>query len=448
MKDRDLLEGKILSNLVGLSTPLMLTAFIQMAYSLTDVAWIGRLSTEAVAAAGQVGFFIWIGNSLMLIPRVGMSVLSSQAYGARDLDRVKKAINNGIWLSVVMGILYGLLLIILRDPLIGFFQLEDSVNRLTEIYMIVIALGMPLFFINPVLSGAYNSLGNSKTPFRINAIGLIVNIVMDPLLIFGWGPFPKLGIRGAAIATVGAQFVVFLVFLWVIYQADDLIKQSRIRWWTFDGPLLGQIFKIGVPPSIQSNVHAGISIILNRYVASYGAMPLAVGSVGSMIESICWMTTEGLAVAITALTGQNYGARLMDRVQEIYRVSMRSFLIIGTIASLVLIVFRYQLFHLFIPQDQDAIALGAVYLFILGFSEFFMAFEIGCTGLLNGVGDTRMPASVNSVLNFLRIPLALVFMPFFGVRGVWIAITISTILKGIILYFVTRRHWRQFAPVA
>src|SRR5699024_4948419 len=177
MKQLNLLEGKIFPTMIRLAAPLMGTAFIQMFDTLTDMASIGRISTEAVAAAGVVGFLMWIGSSITLIPRVGSSVLTAQYYGRHNYDTAKQVINNGSWLAVFMGIIYGTFLIVFRAPLISFYQLSTEVNVLAEQYLAIIAIGMPLFFINPVLSGLYNSLGNSRTPFRINSVGFVMNII-------------------------------------------------------------------------------------------------------------------------------------------------------------------------------------------------------------------------------------------------------------------------------
>lgn len=439
MKQLDLLRGRILPTMIRLAMPLMGTAFIQMFYNLTDMAWIGRLSTDAVAAVGQVGFMMWIGNSLALVPRIGMSVLLGQYYGGSNHDHAKQSINNGLFLALVMGIIYGAILFIFRVPLIQFYNLEPHVNELTEAYLVIICLGMPLFFLNPVLSGAYNSLGNSRTPFIINTLGLIVNIIGDPLLIFGWGPFPALGIRGAAIATVTAQVVVFIGFIREVIINRDYIYESQPWRFKFEPFIMKQLIKLGFPASFQSNTHAFVSVWLNRYVASYGAMPLAVASIGSNIESISWMTTEGFAAATTAFTAQNFGAKLMDRVRDVYKTSLLTIAAIGIFATIILIVFRYPLFAIFVPGDQEAIALGAVYLFIFGLSQFFMSLEIGSAGFLNGIGDTNTPAVTSIIFNVLRIPLALVLMPHYGVAGVWMSMSFSSVIKGILLWYLSRR---------
>lgn len=443
MKQLNLLEGKIFPTMIRLAAPLMGTAFIQMFYTLTDMAWIGRISTEAVAAAGLVGFLMWIGSSITLIPRVGSSVLTAQYYGRHNYDTAKQVINNGSWLAAFMGIIYGAFLIVFRAPLISFYQLSTEVNVLAEQYLVIIAIGMPLFFINPVLSGLYNSLGNSRTPFRINSVGLVMNIIGDPILIFGLGPLPALGIRGAAIATVLAQVVVFVCFVGVIIKSRDFIFYSKLLKYMPNRQLMIDMIKLGFPVSLQSNIHAFISVILNRYVAFYGAMPLAVASVGANIESISWMTTEGFASAITAFTGQNYGAKQLERIHSIFYTSIRSVGVIGIFATGILLGFRYDLFKLFMPNDPDAIALGAIYLFIFGLSQFFMSIEIGASSFLNGLSDTRTPALLNTFFNILRIPMALLFMPRFKVAGVWIAMSLSSVLKGIILYIVSRRRLKK-----
>lgn len=438
MKELDLLEGKILPTMLRLAAPLMGTAFIQLFYSLTDMAWIGRISTEAVAAAGVGGFLLWLASSFVMVPRIGLSILTAQFYGRRDRNKVKLVINNGVWMGLIMGILYGLFLYFFRDPLIQFYRLEGPVNALAEDYLVIIAMGMPIFFINPVLSGAYNSLGNSRTPFRINAIGLATNIIGDPLLIFGLGPFPELGIRGAALATVSAQVIILFCFIFVIVKSQDLVYHSKLLSFTYRKGIFADTFKLGLPAALQSAFHASISIILNRYVSVYGAIALAVTSIGSNIESISWVTTEGFANAITAFSGQNYGAGLSSRMEEIFHTSMKSVGTIGILATVILITFRNHLYKLFVPGDMEAIALGASYLFILGLSQFFMSIEIGSTGFLNGLGETRLPALINTLLNISRIPLSLILMPSLGSAGVWWAMTLSSVVKGILLYILAR----------
>lgn len=195
------------------------TAFIQMAYSLTDTMWLGRFfvafnlmilflsltdtmwlgraSTKAVAAAGTAGNLMWFGSGLILITQIGLGVSVAQSYGRDDLDAVKKYISHGFQLDIFIAIIYSLLLFVFNSQIIGFFNLNDAeVIKMAEDYLRIIAIGLTFHFLNPIFSTTLNSTGNSVTPFKLNAIGLVVNMILDPILIFGWGPVPALGVSG------------------------------------------------------------------------------------------------------------------------------------------------------------------------------------------------------------------------------------------------------------
>jgi Na+-driven multidrug efflux pump len=187
----NLTEGKIRRTLVKLALPIMGTSFIQTAYNLTDIMWLGRLSTDAVAAAGTAGFFLWFGAALIMIAQVGVGVNVAQLYGKGDLEGVKKYVSNGFQLNLIIAISYSLLLFIFRQQIIGFFSIQEAnVSEMAVEYLAIIAMGITFHFLNPVFSTILNSTGNSITPFKVNTIGLIANIIIDPLFIFGFGPLP------------------------------------------------------------------------------------------------------------------------------------------------------------------------------------------------------------------------------------------------------------------
>jgi len=434
-----LTEGKIRSALVKLALPIMGTSFINMAYNLTDIMWLGRLSTDAVAAAGAAGYFLWFGSSLVMIAQVGVGVMVAQLFGKGDSEGVKNYINNGLQLNLFIAILYSLFLYIFRHQIIGFFNIEnENVSKMAVEYLTIISAGITFHFLNPVFSAILNSTGNSITPFKINTVGLIANIVIDPLLIFGFGPLPALGVKGAALATIMAQFFVTMIFLIIgkrydtIYSHAKLFKKPRL-------PIIQNIVKIGFPPFTQMGIHAGIAIILTRILAVFGPVAIAVQSIGAQIESITWMTTEGFSAAISAFVGQNYGAGKIKRVKDGYVQGIQIVGSIGIFSTLLLIFGAEQLFSLFTPNDPIAIKEGIIYLHILGFSQFLMAIEIGTTGAFNGLGKTIFPTINGIILNVLRIPAALILSRSLGLPGVWWAIAISSNLKGIILFVLFYR---------
>ncbi|MFA6983430.1 MAG: MATE family efflux transporter, partial [Sedimentibacter sp.] len=364
------------------------------------------------------------------------------------LEGAKNYINNGLQLNLCIAILYSLLLYIFRHQIIGFFKIEDaSVSKMAVEYLTIISIGMTFHFLNPVFSTVLNSTGNSITPFKTNTIGLIANIVIDPLLIFGFGPLPALGIKGAALATILSQFLVTIIFLFIgkrfdtIYSHAKLFKQPSY-------PIIENIVKIGFPPFTQMGIHAGIAIILARILAAFGPVAIAVQSIGSQIESVTWMTTEGFSAAISAFVGQNFGAEKIKRIKDGYVQGIQIVGGIGIFATLLLIFGAEPLFTLFTPNDPIAIKEGIIYLKILGLSQFLMAIEIGTTGAFNGIGKTVYPTVNGIILNVLRIPAALILSKTaLGLSGVWWAITISSNLKGIVLFVLFYFYWKHFERI-
>ena len=434
-RELNLLEGKIAPTLTKLALPIMGTSFIQMAYNLTDIIWLGRLSTEAVAASGTAGFFMWLGSSLVMISQIGVGVGIAQSIGRNDMDEAKKYISNGFQLDFLIAMIYSILLFTFRHSLIGFFNLDDpNVVQMAIDYLTIIAIGIVFHFLNPIFSTALNSSGNSVTPFKVNALGLISNIILDPVFIFGFGPIPAMGIKGAALATILAQFFVTIIFIiagklnGTIYSHVKLLVKPDLKY-------IKHIVKLGFPPFVQSALHAGISMVLTKIVAKFGAIPVAVQSIGSQIESISWNTSEGFSTAISTFTGQNYGAKKYDRIKEGYNIGMKILGSIGLFASLLLIFAARPLFTIFTPNDPVAISEGIRYLRILGVSQLFMCIEIGTAGAFNGLGRTLPPTIIGVSFNILRIPLAAILSTYtaLGLLGVWWSLSLTSILKGIIL---------------
>lgn len=434
-KNINLTEGNIFSTLTKLALPIMGTSFIQMAYNLTDIMWLGRLSTNAVAAAAIVGFFMWFGAALIMMSQLGVGVGVAQSYGREDMVGVKKYISNGFQLNLTIAILYSLFLYFLRNYIIGFFQIDDpEVVRMAIEYLIVISMGISFHFINPLFSATLNSSGNSITPFKVNTMGLVANIILDPILIFGLGPVPGLGIKGAAIATISSQMLVTLIFIILgkknntLYSHIKLLSKPDLEY-------TKKIIIVGFPASVQMGIHAGISMVLTRIVSSFGPVAIAAQGIGSQIESLSWMTSEGFSTAISAFVGQNYGAKKFDRIVEGYKKGMELVGGIGIIATLLLIFAARPLFTLFTPDDPMAIQEGVRYLRILGLSQFFMSIEIGTTGAFNGLGKTLPPTIVGIILNAMRIPIAIILSSYtaLALAGVWWSISLTSIVKGITL---------------
>lgn len=433
-KRMDLTKGSIIPTLVKLALPIMGTSFIQMAYNLIDMIWIGRVGSSAVAAVGTAGFFTWLAMAFIMISKIGAEIKVSQTIGAHLYKETKGYVQSALQINILLAILYMFVLLCFKAPLIGFFKLGDQeIIQMSYTYLEVMAVGMIFYFINPVFTAIFNGSGDSKTPFIINTIGLVFNIVFDPLLILGFGPIPALGVLGAALATVAAQIVVSLCFIVIMIKSRATYLKVNL-FAKPDFKSIKMLCSIGFPGALQSGLFTLISMTLGRLVAAYGPVPIAVQKVGSQIESISWMTAGGFSTALGAFVGQNYGAKQYQRIQKGYKTTITLAIGLGVFATLLLVFAGNPIFSFFLPETE-AIEQGEVYLKILGYSQLFMCIEITTQGLFNGLGRTYIPSIVGIVLTGARIPLAyLIAQPqFLGIDGVWWAITISSVAKGIVL---------------
>ncbi|ASW43167.1 MATE family efflux transporter [Clostridium isatidis] len=435
-KTNNLVTGNILSTLLKLSLPILGTSFIQMAYNMVDMMWVGRLGSHAVAAVGTAGFFTWFGNSLVYITKVGAEIGVSQSIGKEDYKGKNKFIYNSFLVNIIMAIIYTLIVITFNKQLIGFFKLGDAnIIKLSQEYLIIVALGLIFTFLNPLFTGIFNASGNSKIPFLINSVGLVFNIVFDPILIFGLGIFPELGVAGAAIATVLAQAIATLLFgISFIRNGYSLSLKNRKY---IDKKYIYKVCKYGIPTASQNCLFTFFAMIIGRIIAQYGAVAIAVQKVGSQIEAISWMTAEGFSAALTVYIGQNYGAGKWDRILKGYRATILISSMIGIFATVLFIFFGDIVFTLFIPE-KEAMLKGADYLRILGYSQLFMCLEITTTGAFSGFGNTITPSWVGGVFTGLRIPAAILLTKYtsLGIDGVWWSISGSSIVKGLLLTFL------------
>ncbi|HZJ99655.1 MAG TPA: MATE family efflux transporter [Tissierellaceae bacterium] len=427
-------EGNILEALFKLAIPIMGTSFVQMAYNMTDLIWVGRIGSRAVAAVGTAGFYTWLAMAFILIPKIGAEVGVAQSTGKDDMLEAKVYIRHSLQMILLIALFYASILISFRKPLIGFFNLgEADVINDAITYLAIISFGIIFYFINPVFTAIFNGYGESRTPFIINSIGLLVNMVLDPLMILGIGHFPRLEVAGAAIATVIAQACVTIIFILTAKKRPELFSKLNL----FSAPdiqHIGRIVRLGLPVALQSGFFTGIAMLIARIIAQWGPIPIAVQKVGSQIEAITWMTAGGFQTAMSTFIGQNYGARKWDRVFRGYFTGLTIMSIIGIFTSLLLIFAARPLFSIFVPGEEETIRQGAIYLRILGISQIFMAIEATTAGAFNGLGKTVPPSIVGIVFNGLRIPAALFLSSTsLGLNGVWWALSISSIFKGTVL---------------
>ena len=443
----NLTSGPILKTLSELALPIMASSMLATAYNITDMAWIGMLGAKAVAGVGVGGMYVWLSQGLASLPRMGGQVHAAQACGRGDYEKARSYASSAMQLSLFFGLLFSAACVLFIDPLLGFFQLDDANTYAAARSYMLITCGLLVFsYLNLTLTGLSTAQGDSKTPLMANLLGLISNMILDPLLILGIGPFPRLETVGAAIATVTAQILVFLVLLIKSLRAEEPNILRSIRLFTrFPANYYKDIFRIGFPTAIQGTLYCFISMVLTRMVSSFGAAAIATQRVGGQIESLSWNTADGFGSALNAFTAQNYGAGNSDRIRKGYRISFIIIALWGLLVTAAFVFFPTSISRLFF-HEADAIAIAVDYLIIIGFSEAFMSVELLTIGALSGLGRTRLCSIISIVLTGARIPLAMLLSgTALGLNGIWWALTLTSITKGIV-FTLTFHHISKHLP--
>lgn len=441
----NLTKGPILKTLTKLAIPIMASSFLGTLYNITDMAWIGLLGSKAVAGVGVGGMFTWLSQGLAAMARMGGQVQVAQCIGRGERDRAHGFAQAAVQIATLMGMAYAVISLLFTRQMVAFFQLTDPEAQTAALSYTKIACGLIVFsFLTLTMTGLYTAQGDSKTPFLANLIGLVTNMILDPVLILGPGPFPKLGVVGAAIATVTAQAIVMMMMILgvLIQKKENVLKGIRLTA-KIPKEYLGGLCRIGIPTAIQGMAYCAISMVLTRMVSAYGAEAVATQRVGGQIESISWNTADGFAAALNAFIAQNYGAGKMGRVRKGYRASLWTVSIWGLLISFVFICFPKAIADIFFHEPK-AVATAVGYLVIIGFSEAFMCVELTTVGALSGLGRTRLCSIISIAFTSARIPLAIILGGLIGLSGIWWALSITSIIKGIIFtctfLWITRKR--------
>ncbi len=432
----DLTSGSILKKILIVAVPMLLASLVQMAYSLTDMFWVARVerlgqsAEEAVAAIGTAGFYPWFGFGLIAIVKVGVSIKVSQLAGRNDEIGVNRVATNGFVLMFGLALLYVIYGVFFNNHFVGIFRIDNAnvVDQSMTYLRIVTTFGFAYFFVN-LFNGIYDGLGKTINTFFIMACGLGLNMVLDPILILGLG----MGVTGAALATGISQTVTLLIYVVIYVRKNPPAKLDFKKYINFEE--IKRIFVLGIPVGTQSMLMTIISIGIGVMVAQYGEVVMSVSRIGSQIEALSWMVASGFQVALAAFVGQNYGANQFHRVKAGYATSMMILIPYGLLINALLFFGARPLFALFI-DNEETLRHGTNYLKIISISQLFMILDLVTAGAFNGLGKTYIPSSVQIIGNTLRIPLAFILSALFveSVHGIWWALSISSLFKGIVLF--------------
>lgn len=433
-----LIEGPVGKTLFNLTVPMIFGMVGMVAFNLVDTFFVGQLGTQELAALSFTFPIIMVVGSLAMGIGIGSSAVISKAIGGGDHHRVQRLTTDSLVLSLLLVaffVLFGLLTI---EPLFRLLGAAPEIIPLIREYMIIWYPGVLFVIIPMVGNNAIRATGDTKTPSAIMLVAVVVNIVLDPLLIFGLGPFPMLGLTGAAIATVFARAITLGVALWVLIYRDSMVtfklptSQEVIDSWK-------GILYIGLPVAgtrLLFPISMGVIIAL---IATYGHEAVAAFGVGTRIEFFAMTVIFALSTVIGPFVGQNWGAGRFDRVNLGVRYSNGFSLIWGVAMFAILALTARQIAALF-NDDPQVISIIMLYLWVvpIGYA-LFGVFQISTTTL--NILNKPIPAAVLMVIQmfFLYIPLAYAGSYLFGLIGIFGAIVVAYSLTGIASHFLLKQ---------
>ena len=378
--------------------------------------------------------YINIGNALNSLVVIGTGIKVAHAIGRKNENEIKEYINSGIVINIIIGTVFGLILIFLGKGFIEFLNLNNSEVESNAYYYL--ALNAPILFFaffNIMYTRILGSFGNNKLALKINGVGVILNIILDPVCIY----VLNFGVIGAGVSTLIANVIMFILFRIntngiLNYRYDLKVDFEKIK----------EIIRLGFPMAFQRILFTIINIILAKIIAMFGSEAIAAQKIGVQIESIAYMIIGGLNGAVASFTGQNFGAGKSNRIREGYRSALVVGISYAIVMAGVFLLLNRPLIRLFI-SDESTILIASAYLKAVAFSQVFSAIEMISNGMFTGIGKPNIPATISIVFTSLRIPLALVLIKPFGISGIWISICISSILKGICSYFIYETKIRK-----
>jgi putative MATE family efflux protein len=429
----DMTKGSIFKNLLVVALPVLLTSISQMAYNLTDMFWIGKVDSiglnesSAISGIGTAGYISWFAFGLILVAKIGTSVKVSHAAGAQQHGLIEQYATNGLTIAFILGSILSLIIFFFKSQIVGIFNIDDPeiVSAATS-YLSIVGTFLIIQFVTSGFQAINEGLGKTALNFSVLVVGLLMNIGLDPLFILTF----KMGVSGAAIATVISQAVTLSIFI-IIYYA------KRKTAWSFHFEniklsVMKDIIRIGSFASLQSLFFTSISIYIARMIFIYGGEVMAAQRIGSQIEQLTWMIAGGFQTALTVFVGQNFGARQTVRIKQGALMLSGMLIPYALIVGLALFLFAEPLIRIFI-DDPVTVEFGRQYLRIISVSQVFMMLEGIGTGLFNGVGKSIIPSLVGVIGNTFRIPGAILLSAEIGYIGIWWTLNFSDIFKGMVM---------------
>lgn len=440
----DSTKGPLLRALVRLATPVVVMQALHTAFHLVNVMWVGRLGASATAAVTTSFFLLWTVYAIADIAGVGVTATVSRHIGAKEPKQAAYAAAQAALLAVLIGLLITVAGELAVGPLLRLVGTAPDVAALATGYVRILLLGAVLSVLYVWAESTMRAAGDTRTPLLVVACSLALNAVLDPLLIFGWGAVPPMGVEGAALATVIAQgfAVVWFVSLAVKRHPAFPLEFAALR--RFHPAYALGLARIGIPYALIGILFSFVYLYFAHVAARFGTAAVAVVGVANRIESVTYLVAAGFGLACEAIVGQNLGARQPDRAERATWMSAGLMASLGATMTVAMLAIPETLLSFF-TSDPEVIRTGVPYLRILGLTQAFTGIELVMNGAFSGAGDTLPPMTISTTISLLRIPLAglFAFGMGLGINGIAWMITITCAVRvAILVYWFRRGAWR------
>ncbi|MGK7933277.1 MAG: MATE family efflux transporter [Microcystaceae cyanobacterium] len=436
---KTLTQGKVSTQLLKLTLPMVWGVFAIITFNLVDTYFVGQLGTIELAAMSFTFPVVMIFGSISMGLGVGAASVISRAIGEGDRYRVQTLTTHSIILALLLVIVCAMGGMATINPLFRQLGANDEILPLIRQYMTIWYWGMICLVVPMVGTSAIRAAGNTLVPSLIMTVAAIANIALDPLFIFGFGDFAGLGLRGAAIATVISRTITLITTLWFLQYRLNLLlwklpkKAEIINSWR-------NLLVIGLPATVSQMITPFSVALITRLMATYGAAAVAGFGVASRIEAFSMLGLLGLSASISPFVGQNWGAKLYDRVHQSLLLSFRWCTIWGVSVAVILAIFAPNLARLF-DNDPTVSVVAVNYLRIVPISYGFSGIIFVVVSALNALGKPLPSMMINfSRMILVYVPLAYLGSYLWGIIGVFSATLIANVGVGIVAYLLIQRQ--------
>ncbi len=439
-------KENIYADLWRLSWPVMLFMVFQSSLELVDFFWVGRLGTDPLAALSLSHSIFWMLFTFSQLITVSTLSLVSRYQGNSDPEGVHRVVRHSFWISILMSLVVITFIFAFGGSVLSLYDVEREVYDQALIYLQVAGVGFIFLYGSVALAFALQGVGDSFTSMGILILTNIINIILDPILIFGWLGFPAMGISGAALASLIARALGFFAILYVVLSgrlSPSKLKISGLFKPVLSGQLIKRIFKIGLPACLQGITRPITGAVMMWIVALFGTEAVAAFGIGLRLLSFCFIMIAGLNMGTATMVGQSLGAKLKEITEEVIRKSMKLALSIQTIMAVVAFALAPLIMGLF-TNDQAVIDMGNSYLRLIAPALVVMGPLHVIAAVFKGAGFT-MPHMVSAIIAnwIVKIPLALLLSLVLNLdtNGVWMAISLSIFAElGILLFWYRYRE--------